>query len=302
MFGGSSGCHQSRSVTVQARAGPRGGGWPAAGRWAERAGSPPQKRPVLRPLSFHGPSATRRDRDPPCPRAASQPPSPSHSALLRAWKLWHGRTLERGGAAPARVRRGSPAWRSRVPLPPPGPQSPAAAPVPQVDPALALPPPAAGQGAEGPSSSRLGEHAVGAPRVGGAARQRGGLRVDIQRESWGARRAPHRAANHARPRLGVRVGVGGATQQQTWPAEISSHPLCCWCVYSQMRWLPPPATCCTVHKDGTVNPISSWDQLSEAGRAVAWRRITARNRVRDWGGACFTEAGDVCWVLVLGPG
>ncbi|GBF87909.1 hypothetical protein Rsub_00621 [Raphidocelis subcapitata] len=35
-----------------------------------------------------------------------------------------------------------------------------------------------------------------------------------------------------------------------------------------------------VHEDGTVSRISNWDQLSEAERAVAWRRITARNRER----------------------
>jgi len=34
-----------------------------------------------------------------------------------------------------------------------------------------------------------------------------------------------------------------------------------------------------VQEDGTLRVIANWDQLSEAEKAVAWRRITARNRV-----------------------
>jgi predicted Fe-S protein YdhL (DUF1289 family) len=35
-----------------------------------------------------------------------------------------------------------------------------------------------------------------------------------------------------------------------------------------------------VSEDGKLRLISNWDSLSEAERAVAWRRITERNRVR----------------------
>lgn len=31
---------------------------------------------------------------------------------------------------------------------------------------------------------------------------------------------------------------------------------------------------------GTLRTIANWDELSEAERAVAWRRIVRRNRVR----------------------
>ena len=36
---------------------------------------------------------------------------------------------------------------------------------------------------------------------------------------------------------------------------------------------------CAVNEDGTLRVLANWDQLSEAERAVAWRRLVKRNKV-----------------------
>lgn len=95
---------------------------------------------------------------------------------------------------------------------------------------------------------------------------------------------------HRGDRVGApRMAVCGAARPEASPHLVSPPPT------------PTPTPCITgagaVTPEGGLRRISNWQELSEEERAVAWRRIKARNRVR----VCATPARSAAPLACLSP-